>query len=72
MADTLDDVKKRLKSRYVGKSGIHAIGVRRSQNALCVYVDPRAGPSQVVLDEIERDAAPFKLLILLEEPPSLR
>lgn len=71
MQAPLEAVKERIKTRYLGRGGIHAVGMRRGQNMICVYVS-RAGNSERehLLKEIEEVVAPFKLLVVTEEPPS--
>lgn len=72
MAETLEDVKAHLRNQYLGKSGIHGVGIRRSENAVCVYMNAHAGPDQeTVLKDIEKQAAPFKVIVIREEPPSI-
>lgn len=73
MQAPLEAVKERIKTRYLGRGGIHAVGMRRGQNVICVYVSP-AGNSERehLLKEIEAVVAPFRLLVVTEEPPSLK
>ncbi len=38
----------------------------------CVYVDPDAGPdAEEVLRDIEREALPFRVIVVREEPPRM-
>lgn len=56
--------------KYLGKAGIHAIGCRSSLNALCVYLAPgSAHEHREILRALEEEAAPFKVLVVEEEPP---
>jgi hypothetical protein len=72
MSETLDEVKRRIAHKYLGKAGIHGVGIRRSQNALNVYMgaDPSLDQKQL-LKEIEREAAPYKVIVTQEERPSI-
>lgn len=72
MAETLEDLKRRLRHQYLGKHGIHGVGIRRSENAVCLYVSPDINPDQEpVFGEIERQAEPSNVIVILEEPPSI-
>lgn len=73
MANPLRELKQRISERHMGRGGIHAIGLRASENALCVYVDPGAHLEGTdILRQIEREAAPLKILLIEEERPSIR
>lgn len=70
MSDPLLETKRRLSARYLGREGIHGFGVRRSEGAVCVYLEPRSGGEQeALLREIEREAAPVRLVAVREERP---
>jgi len=68
MAHTLEDVKSRFRSRYLGRGGVHGLGIRRSENAVCVYLDAQERPEQpALLAEMKEEAAPFGVLVIREE-----
>lgn len=68
MSDQLAETKRRLASRYLGRAGVHGFGLRQSEGAVCVYFEPLAGKEQDdLLREIEREAAPFRLIAIPEE-----
>jgi hypothetical protein len=70
--DPLEELKTRLSRAYIGKSGIHGVGLRRSQNAVCIYVDKSSAEFQrEILAEVERFAAPFRVVIVDEKRPRL-
>jgi hypothetical protein len=72
MSESLDEVKRRIARKYLGKAGIHGVGIRRAQNALNVYAKADASPDQQqLLKEIEREAAPYKVIVTQEERPSI-
>ena len=72
MQETLDELKKRLRSKYIGKAGIHGLGIDRSQNALRIYHAPESTPEQnLILDEIKKEAHPYKVLTVEEERPKI-
>jgi hypothetical protein len=69
MGDPLLDVKRGIRDQYVGRCGIHGVGVSRSQKAVRVYIDPDATIDQELAAELGRKAEPFKLVFVREEPP---
>ncbi len=72
MADTIEDVKRRLSKLYLGKAGVHGIGFSRSQDALRLYVHPEPGADrQALLAAVAKEAKPFKVVLVEEESPSL-
>jgi hypothetical protein len=69
MAETLEQVKDRVSKKYLGKAGIHSVGLRRSQGTITVYYAPSAEGSQSqILEELSKEAHPFKVLVLETEP----
>lgn len=64
MAETLDSVRERISDRYLGKAGIHAVGVHRSANALTVYIESGAESedAQQTLESLRKDAAPYTVV----------
>jgi hypothetical protein len=46
MMETLEEVKDRLKGGYLGKAGIHGLGISRAQGAIRVYISPGSGLDQ--------------------------
>lgn len=67
MSDRLEETKRRLAARYLGRAGIHGFGLRRSQEAITMYFEPCPGGEQEDLfREIGREAAPFRLIPLQE------
>jgi hypothetical protein len=68
MPETLEAVKDRISDRYLGKSGIHAIGLRRSANAITVYLKISRDPSQrSTLDSLRKEASPY--VVIAKEAP---
>lgn len=69
MAETLEQVKNRVSKKYLGKAGIHSVGLRRSQGTITVYYAPSAEEAQSqVLEKLSEEARPFKVLALQAEP----
>lgn len=74
MADELQAAKARVKKRFLGQQGIHGVGIRRAEGAVCVYIDldcEETAALRSLLTEIERDATPFRVLVIREEPPQV-
>lgn len=70
MAKTLEEVKETVSRKYVGKMGIHAVGIRRSQNAVCVYLhDADAVGQDALLKAIAKEAGPYQVLTVREDRP---
>ena len=72
MSKSLDEVKKHVSKKYLGKAGIHSIGVSRAENALRLYVDSESEGALInVLTEIEKEAAPFKVVPIRSDRSSI-
>lgn len=68
MSGSLEEAKDRVKRKYLGKAGIHALGIRRSENCLTVYMDPYPDPDRErIMKEIEDEAAPYGIMRIEEE-----
>ena len=67
----LEEVKARLRRKFLGQAGIHGFGIRRSQNAVCVYFSTTGEQHEAVLREIKREATPYHVLAIEEPPPRL-
>jgi hypothetical protein len=67
---SLETTKGRLRRKYLGKGGIHGIGLSRAKQAVQVHLswDPdRAPAARAILDELRRDAAPYDVFVTIEE-----
>jgi hypothetical protein len=67
---SLEATKRRLSRKYLGRGGIHGIGLSRSRSAVCVHLASgdaaEAAQQNAVLDELKRDAAPYEVLVTVE------
>jgi hypothetical protein len=69
MTKSLDEIKKLVSDKYLGKGGIHSV---RSQNAVRLYLEPEGNDQQSkILEEIEKEAAPYKIVHIKSERPSI-
>jgi hypothetical protein len=72
MSQSLEKVKDRLRRSYLGKGGVHAVGLSRARQAIRVYVSSEAPPEQSdVLDQLRESAKPFPVIVVLEDRPRL-
>ena len=70
---SLDEVRQHISRTYIGKSGIHEVGIRRKLNAICIYLVASADlEQQALLNEIEREVSPYKVLKIDAERPAIR
>lgn len=67
----LSELKRRLRSKYLGKYGIHALGIRSSEDAICVYLSPGADDQESGLRLLRNDVAPHGLVVVQEEAPRI-
>lgn len=70
MSKSLDEIKENISQKYLGRSGIHGIGIRRKENALYIYGEADSLPADV-LEEIEKEAAPYSVVTIEEEKPKI-
>lgn len=66
---SLEEVKDRVRRSYLGKGGIHAVGLSRVEGVVRVYVSP-GEEDQAVLDEVRKLALPFPIVVIREDRPS--
>jgi hypothetical protein len=70
MAETLEQVKDRVRKSFLGQGGIHGVGISRSQQAIRVYLSPgNAQTAQATIDNLKKVAAPYSVLVVEEEAP---
>jgi hypothetical protein len=71
--ETLEETKKRLAQGFIGLEGIHGIGLRRSESAICVYHTPGFFAGQAgLLERLRREADPYKIVVIEEEAPTFK
>lgn len=72
MADTIEEIKRKLSTRYLGKDGVHGIGFSRRENVLRLYVHPEPGANRnALLAAVTKEAGPYKVILVEEDRPSL-
>jgi len=72
VSESLDEIKKRVAAKFLGKSGIHSIGISRAENSVRVYLEPESDNEvEEVLEQIRAEAAPYKVVHIASERPSI-
>ena len=70
MRKALHQIKGKLRRKYLGTYGIHAVGIRESDNAICIYLDPDSDlDGSEVLTTIQIAASPYQVVLVREEKP---
>ena len=72
---SLDDTKQLLSRKYLGKEGIHGIGISRSQNAIRVHMIPAADAThaarqQDLIQQMKEEAGSHDVQVTTEDKPS--
>ncbi len=71
MPQTLEQAKREVSARYIGRSGIHGVGIRRSANAIYVYVDTPGGEiAPGVWSEMTKVAFPYPVVKIGSSAPT--
>ena len=68
--EALRELKRRVRSRYLGKHGVHAVGTHPASDTLRVYVTPGTDPRDPAFRSLESDLAPHRLEVIVLEPAS--
>jgi hypothetical protein len=71
MPDSIDEVKDRLRRSYLGKGGIHGVGVSRAEQAIRVYVTHGEADQPDVLALMRESASPFPVIVVREDRPQI-
>ncbi len=70
MDKSLDEVKQHLSEKYLGRAGIHSLGISRANNAVRLYAHPDEDDAlEAVLKEIETEAAPYNIEVIKSQRP---
>ena len=68
MSTELDDAKRRVKSRVLGRPGVHAVGLRRLDDQVVVYATVGAA-NETILAAAREAAAPYEVVVVEGERP---
>ncbi len=65
-------LKRRIRERWLGRSGIHGVGVRAKEDAICVYRSGRGHEeSEEEIEGLRQEVKPHKLIVVEEDAPSI-
>jgi hypothetical protein len=70
---SLDATKRLISQKYLGKGGIHGVGLSKAENAVRVHLSPADasdGSRRALLEALKRDAAPYEVVVTTEEGPT--
>ena len=71
MNRTLDEARKLISRKYLGRGGIHGVGARRDTETICIYLSATSEPDRESLfEEIKKDATPYGILEI-KDPPAV-
>jgi hypothetical protein len=71
MPKSLRELKDHIRTQYLGRCGIHGLGISEKRDAITVHVAPRKNNDQEsVLHEIRQSIAPHGLIVVEEDPPT--
>ena len=72
-AEASRSLRGRLRTKYIGRAGIHGIGIgiRNAKSIVYVYTDQHSMPDDLV-QEIAADADPCEVIIVPERVPLLK
>ncbi len=72
MPESIEGVKDRLRQSYLGKCGIHGLGVSRAEQAIRVYVSRQDDADQAgLLEQLRESAKPFGVIVVDEDRPRI-
>jgi hypothetical protein len=65
MVTSLDEAKRHVRDQLLGREGVHAVGVRRDQNAVAVYVDSDAKERvQGLVSQLKPAIEPYDIIVI--------
>lgn len=67
MNKSIEEVKQSISQKYLGKVGIHAVGVHHKTNSLYIYFDSESDQQKDILEKIKKEVEPFELVLIKKE-----
>lgn len=68
---SLDATKRLISRKYLGRGGVHGVGLSKADNAVRVHLSPPAAASdndrEELLEALRRDAAPYAVMVTTED-----
>lgn len=71
MALSLEQVKSQVRRSFLGKGGIHGVGVSRAEGAIRLYVTRGVGEEPDLLEQVREAARPYPVLVITEDRPEV-
>ena len=68
---TLSDVKKEVRDAFLGKYGIHGVGIKQSNNAVRIYASSESDDLKAAMNSLKLMCNPFSLELVIEEKPKV-
>ncbi len=68
-AESSNELRTRLTEKYIGRDGIHGIGVGTNNGAPVVYVYANRKVQRALVDQLTHDAQPRQVVIRREDIP---
>ena len=62
--ETLEQTKRRVRGSFLGRSGIHGVGISRQSQAIRVYVDEDCSVDADLLSALKNAANPFEVVLI--------
>lgn len=67
MGPSLVEVKNQLRHSFLGKGGIHGVGLNRAERAIRIYLTPHTAGQPEVLDQLREAAKPYPVIVVTED-----
>lgn len=64
-------LKRRVRAKYLGRCGIHGLGMRADQDAIVAYVQDQDSELASILDDLRAEVAPHDLIVIREAGPKI-
>jgi len=71
MTNDLRAAKTRVRASFLGRFGIHAVGMSRSEQAVKVYLAPGAPGDDSLITQLRELVEPFDVVLIREEGASV-
>jgi hypothetical protein len=64
---TVGEIKRRVRSMYLGKYGIHGVGARSADQIIRIYISQDVPQQQEGIEKIRKEIAPWQLDVVFED-----
>lgn len=72
MTETIDQTKSRLSREFLGRDGVHAVGLRRAESTIVVYASGLQAKERAALERrLAAAAAPHRTKLVESPPPTV-